>query len=271
MPNDPDPSDIREFLAALVSRTRPNGIPRKLTHLAEAVARHHELPRADADDLVAELLRRLVENDMRQVRDDLAEFDNADLERVLGFRLRQIATERRPRWKLMRALRGHLKVALGLGLPAAGLLPMTLEESSRFKPELVARAAACFAADGVPASVDGLAPVLMKHYFGTDGSDDEAVNLVSHTPGPDVLVELSHDAQVAAAGLRRSLNERQRSIIQSTREGRSLTNVATEERVAVSTAHAWREAATGTLGAVARQLELDRHTVEHALDLLEAA
>ena len=269
MPNDP--CEIRTFLAALVSQEPAHAIPRNLISLAESVWRHDGLTCTSPEDMLGELLVRLADHDMRQLRDDLAEFTETDLERVLRFRLRQIATEGRPRWKLMRALRGHLKTAIEAGLPWPGPLPVSLEESSRFKPELVARAAAYFAADGVPVSVDGLAPVLMKHYFGPEGSGEEAVELVSHTPGPDVLVELSHDAQVAAAKLRKTLDERQQSVIELTRAGCSLTSVAAEKHVAVSTAHAWREAATHAVGAVARQLGVDQDTVEYALDLLEAA
>jgi len=153
MPNDH--CDIRAFFAALVSGNHAaRGIPAKLTRLAEYVLRYDGLTRATADDLVAELLRRLLENDMRLLRNDLARFTEADLERVLRFRLRQIALEDRPRWPLVRALRGQVRAVLAAGLPGPGALPASLEQHFRLEPGAVAKAAAHFVAQGTPATVD---------------------------------------------------------------------------------------------------------------------
>lgn len=116
MPNDH--CDIRAFFAALVSGNHAaRGIPAKLTRLAEYVLRYDGLTRATADDLVAELLRRLLENEMRLLRDDLARFTEADLERVLRFRLRQIAVEDRPRWPWCVPCADRLGLCWPLGCP----------------------------------------------------------------------------------------------------------------------------------------------------------
>jgi hypothetical protein len=269
MPNDP--CEIRAFLTALLSNERATKIPRRLTLLAEAVSRHDGLTVATSDDLVGELLRRMVDHDMRQLRDDLARFTEADLERVLRFRLRQIAIEERPRWPLMRALRGHLRTVLETGLPEPDRLPASLEQNSRFNPALVAEAAAYFVAEGIPATVEWLASELMNHYFGPENSTEELGEPISHTPGPDVIVQLHHDGQVAAEALLSTLDERQRNLLALTCAERSLTDIARHTDVAVSTAFAWRGAMSRAIGSVAARLDADHETMEHALDLIQAA
>ena len=210
MPNDH--CDICGFFGALVSGNHVRRIPAQLTRLAESVLRHDSLTRATADDLVAELLRRLMENDMRLVRDDLARFTEADLERVLRFRLRQIAVEDRPRWPLVRALRGQVRAVLAAGLPGPGALPASLEQHFRLQPGAVAKAAAHFVAQGTPATVDSLSSKLLYHYFGAEPSVDGIRETASQAPGPDELVQRHIDGRAAATDLWRDLDERGRHV-----------------------------------------------------------
>jgi DNA-binding CsgD family transcriptional regulator len=270
MPNDH--CDIRAFFAALVSGNHAaRGIPAKLTRLAEYVLRYDGLTRATADDLVAELLRRLLENDMRLLRNDLARFTEADLERVLRFRLRQIALEDRPRWPLVRALRGQVRAVLAAGLPGPGALPASLEQHFRLQPGAVAKAAAHFVAQGTPATVDSLSSKLLYHYFGAEPSVDGIRETASQAPGPDELVQRHIDGRAAAAEVWRDLDERQRHVLALTCAGHSLTDVANDNGVAVSTAFAWRAAVLGVVTSVARRLGVDHDTMAVAIETLPAA
>jgi DNA-binding CsgD family transcriptional regulator len=269
MPNDH--CDICGFFGALVSGNHVRRIPAQLTRLAESVLRHDSLTRATADDLVAELLRRLMENDMRLVRDDLARFTEADLERVLRFRLRQIATEDRPRWPLVRALRKQVKAALAAELPGPSALPASLESHFRLEPAAVARATAHFVAHGTPATVDSLSSKLLYHYFGAEQSVDEVREIASQALGPEEMVQRHLDGRAAAAEVWRDLDERQRRVLALTCAGRSLTAVANDNGVAVSTAFAWRAAVLGVVTSVARRLGIDHDTMAVALETLPAA
>jgi DNA-binding NarL/FixJ family response regulator len=269
MPNDH--CDIQGFFGALVSGNHARRIPAQLTRLAESVLRYDGLTRTTADDLVAELLRRLMENDMRLVRDDLARFTEADLERVLRFRLRQIATENRPRWPLVRALRGQVRAVLAAGLPGPGSLPASLESRFRLDPAAVARAAAHFVDQGTPATIDSLSSKLLYHYFGAEQSVDEIREIASQALGPEELVQRHLDGRAAAAEVWRDLNERQRHVLALTCAGHSLTDVANDNGVAVSTAFAWRAAVSGVLSSVARRLGVDHDTMAVALETLPVA
>ena len=269
MPNHP--CAIRTFLAALLSDDRGQDIPGKLVRLAESVARHDGLTSATADDLVSELLRRLVDHDKRQLRDDLERLDEPALTRVYAHRLRQIAIEERPRWSLLRALRNHVRSALESGLPEDGGLPLSLERHCQLQPPLVAAAAACFVADGTPPTTNDLASRLLVHYYGSELDPAEVDDLVSQTPAPDVLVELHRDGHVAARELREALDARQQRVLSRTCSGQSLTDIARGERVAVATAFAWRRAVSDKLAAVAVRLDAGPDTMAYALELFEAA
>jgi DNA-binding NarL/FixJ family response regulator len=262
---------IRTFLAALLSDGRGYDIPGKLVQLAESVVRHDGLTSATADDLVSELLRRLVDHDKRQLRDDLERLNEPALARVYAHRLRQIALEERPRWPLLRALRDHVRRALEAGLPREVGLPVSLERHCQLQPPLVAAAAACLVAGGTPARTNELASRLLLHYYGPEVDAAAVEDLVSQTPAPDVLVELHRDGHVAAREMRDALDPRQQRVLSRTCSGQTLTDIARDERVAVATAFAWRCAVSDKLAAVASRLDVGPDTLAYAIELLEAA
>jgi len=69
----------------------------------------------------------------------------------------------------------------------------------------------------------------------------------------------------------RDLDERQRHVLALTCAGHSLTDVANDNGVAVSTAFAWRAAVLGVVTSVARRLGVDHDTMAVAIETLPAA
>jgi hypothetical protein len=138
-----DMNDVRGLIQELVDgKCRGFILPPVLKHWAQAASRGTGIGRAyEADDVLAELLRRLAAGEARQL--GYVAMPDTQLRMVLRRRLRQTAVELSDGWDLYKALRAHVGNVLEGVLPAApAQRPASLLRGEQYAKALVAEAVA---------------------------------------------------------------------------------------------------------------------------------
>lgn len=267
---------LRRFLEDLTHGKRISRLPETLRRLGRRVARRMGLPGGEAtsDDLVAELLARLVvRGGARRGRvgcEDLLALDDVALVGSMCHRLRQIGCEASPRWRLVRALRSHVRCALEDGLPAEAMeLPDGLHRSGRLSKERVASAVSWLVEhERVPRSITPLTRRLLTRYLPEPREERDVDELPTATRAADH--GLAREADAFRERLKALLSAAELALLLHRRAGRGLAELAARQCVAVSTVHARVELATARLRAVVLETGETPETVTLALEALEA-
>ncbi len=228
---------LREFLSGLAGDCRSTAVPTALHGLARRALGHEQ--HQEVDDCVAELVAKVWQATQRQSAGgarELLALDDRRLLAALRHRLRQVACAGYEAWPQMKALRSHVKAALGGSLPDAEGMPLSLMHNDRLCRSHVAEAVSAVLASPhpPPRSVAAVAEALFGLYFTGDAGDQEP------EPGrtPEDEVTLHHDAHANARHLERVLGPETALMVAQRSAGASLSTLAAARGVAVSTAHA---------------------------------
>ncbi len=244
-------SGIRLLLEDIVHGTASTArLPAELRNLAQQVKSRSRVSRASADELVSELLLRLVDGTARNTAASakrLLELDDKGIQGVLRHRMRQIATESHPQWKQVKQLRAQVRHVLSTGNLDASESPTRLYDGEKLSAPRVRQAVAQVLGDeGRPIGAKAIAARVVEEYvFSSSSSSDVTHDAIAdgEVESPEEAVRRALDAHFLAHDLQIRLGSDLFQVVALRAAGAGFTTVAKSLGIGLATAHGrWIEA-----------------------------
>ena len=229
--------EIRIFLTALAdSHFVPARIPPGLRRLAAFVVRRS----GESDDALQDFVCDLLERDGQSgSAAELVKLEDSALVAALRRRLLQVSTENRPGWKQVKALREQVRAVLAepvLEVPLG--LPVTLVEGDRLCREHVRDAVAWVISqvDAPPRTAAAIAERLLDLYSSSTLSGGFDLQPPAQAVVEDDAIA-AVDAVTVAGRVREALDPALVHALWLRARGATLSAIAHDQGIAVSTAH----------------------------------
>ena len=193
-------STLRSFIHDVVAGSSDlREVPRDLFRIARSVLRGNAAN--DEDDLVGDLLVRLVQSAQRRLAysETLLALDDRRLAGALRVRFAQLAAERIEGWDLVRQLRMHLKAGVTAGAPKPALpRPLSLFVDDRLCAQRIWSEAA-WHQEHAPAFSrtirDLSARIAAAHFPAMESLTESDEHATDRSRNPEESVHHAHDAR----------------------------------------------------------------------------